>query len=251
MSTLILVSPLSGLTDKEYRELKAESYSSLKHLLESPKAFFYQKEKPFTGSEATRLGTAVHHLLQGNKHMVGFPTMTRARRTEYAEFESDFIKKNGPESVLLGGASKEKFFNIEGAILANPKIAKVLKNCVFEPAFIGQGGIVEVRGKIDGVTEDSIVEIKTTYKGCDAESFRETVYARHYDLQAYMYQLLSGGKPKHYFIVIETSPPYGTNVFQASEEILESGKKKFERVQKLYDEYVIHEKPFDEEIEFL
>ena len=82
---------LGNISESEYRALPIESYSSLKYLLSSPKDFLYYKNNPFKGSNSTLLGTAIHHYLQGNRHLVAFSTIDKRKKEMYKCHNSNVI----------------------------------------------------------------------------------------------------------------------------------------------------------------
>jgi len=119
---------LENLNDLEYRKLPYESFSSLKYLLDSPDAFLYQKEHPFQGSDSTLLGTAVHHMLQGNSHLVVYSTVDKRKKTEYAEFLRDFEEKNtSKEAIIVPCSFREKLDAIQENASKNPYVKEVLE----------------------------------------------------------------------------------------------------------------------------
>lgn len=58
--------------ENEYRSLDRLNFSTLKYINGSPLKFLHQKAKPWEGSDSTRLGSAVHSWLQGDKDKVFF-----------------------------------------------------------------------------------------------------------------------------------------------------------------------------------
>lgn len=237
--------PLHELTDAEYRALPYESYSSIKHLLDSPQVFKYFKENPFKGSDSTLLGTTIHHYLQGNKHLVAFNAVDKRKKEEYAEFETLFREVAGEEGIIVPKSFEEKVSCIMKNFNDNPGAIRILNGCEIEIPFLLTFNDVTLKGKVDGFRKDTIAEIKTTSMAQDLDSFRKEALFRDYDLQAFLYTLGLNAS-NHYFIVCGTTPPYTVNIYKTSERFLESGKRKAEIVTDRYKRHIINNEPFNE-----
>ena len=241
---------LRNLTEREYRALNLESFSSLKTLLKNPADFFYYKENPFKGNQATNLGTAVHHCIQGAEHLVAVSEISRTTKTgreEYDKWLSDFQVKTNWEGVVLTKSQKENLDKCLENFKANQQAVDLLTGCIFEqPLIMDISKEISVKGKLDGLNlEDKrIVEIKTSSALTTAKDFSEGSKDMCYDMQAYMYREMvkasTGVICDHYFIVINTTAPFACKVYKSSQEYLDSGKKKFEKVLDSYKKYVIN-----------
>ncbi len=169
-------------TDLEYRQYPAESYSSLKHLLVSPTEYLKQKETPFTGNRSTNFGTACHHILQRNKHLV--------RLYEDDEQLNDPDLPEG--TVFVDDEEMDKLKVIVKNFKANKEAVKLIKGVEFETPYVMDylPGL-SIKGKLDFLKKSShFGDFKTTAKKTDREDFKKTISYWHYDLQAYLYQTL-------------------------------------------------------------
>lgn len=242
------------LTDKEYRALPFESYSSLKYLLESPQAFIRNKETPFEGNDSTRLGTAVHHLLQGKDHLVTICPIDKRKKKEYEEWFNAYTELNPEEeAIILSASFGERYDEIKKNVQENKFIKDLLEEAEFEiPAKMYYGGF-EIKGKADAVIfkKNTLVEIKTSALSADVNSFREEACKRHYDLQAALYCKLYPGIDKHIFIVINTTGNYGIKLYQSSKKFMGLGYNKLYLVMNRYDKYIIKGEEFEPDIEEL
>lgn len=254
-------SELKDISEADYRALEVESFSSLKYLLKGPKHYFVMKKTPFKGSSSTDFGTAIHHLLQGNKDYVAF--MNKTNKEKYEEFKWEFMLKTKQEGVILQQSYKAKFDAIEKAFQDKPNIVELIKTFAYESAFVDEFNGVKLKGRIDGIkpldlkertsNKDCIIqtlEIKTYGQGCGLDDFRRLAYQRDYDMQAYMYTLFSGSSI-HYFVAISTSEPFTIDIHPASDEFLGSGMNKLIKATNAYKRYVINKEPYDAEYEEL
>jgi len=245
---------IESLSDKEYRALELESYSSLKYLLDSPAAYIYNKQNPFTGNDSTLLGTAVHHILQGNSHLVINCPIDKRKRKEYEEWLRMLqeTKHQEEETIIVPNAIWQKLEQIKESIEANANIKDVLYECVFEiPKKGGYNGVV-VKGKADAFNPNCfrIIEIKTSSLATDLTSFREEAVDRHYDVQADLYCKLYGAT-SHMFIVVNTQPPFKVAVYKSGNAFLKGGAVKGAEMVRRYLKYIINGEKYEPGIEEL
>ena len=237
------------LTEAEYRAYPAESYSSIKYLLDSPQTFLYYKSKPFQGSDSTLLGTAVHNYFQGNKHLITYSIVDKRKKAEYEEFEKNFRSLAGEDGIIVPKSFEEKINAVMSNLNKNTNATNLLDGCKFEEPFLFEIGGISLKGKVDGIKKDRIVEIKTSSMATDAHEFRREAYNRDYDLQAYLY-CQAAKVSKHYFIVANTTAPYKVSVYKSSQSLLDSGKEKAAIVVDRYKRYILGNEVYvDEKIE--
>lgn len=245
---------ISSLSETEYRALDIESFSSLKYILgkDGPKDFLHAKEKPFRGSPSSLLGTCVHHYLQGNRHLVAFNALPHLKKNLEAikEFEKSFMESTSGEGVIVPKSFEPKLEAIMKNYNENTKVQKILSGCDFEKAYLFHIDHMNLKGKVDGVREDYIVEIKTSSGASTAEEFKEEALSRDYDMQAAMY-LHASGKDIHYFVVVNTVEPFKLDVYKSSDDFIKSGMKKVAEAVRRYKKYIFNEEEWvgDEEIQ--
>lgn len=249
---------LTELTDKEYRALPVESFSSIKYLLEpdGPKAFLYYKNKPFKGSDATLLGTAIHHYLQGNRHLVAInntPKIGKAGKEAYAKFEEEFKSLAGDEGIIVPKSFEEKISTIMVNYNSNAKAIQLVEECEFEKPYFFKVDGVDLKGKVDGVSKKYLLEIKTSSQATTAYEFKNEAEDRHYDMQAYMYghahYHTTGEELEHYFIVVNTQAPFKVSVYKSSDEFIQKGKKKLYEAISRYKRYIINGEEYEADVE--
>jgi hypothetical protein len=244
--------PLNELSDKEYRAIGLESFSSLKHLLDSPDTFTHYKNQPFKGSPSTVLGTAVHHYIQGNQKLVAVNEINRASaqgKKDYAALEKEFLQDTKNEGVIITKSTKEKLDLIYASYLKNKTAVRLISLCDYEVPFITHVEGIEVKGKLDGVMRDKkgIVEIKTTSKEVDVNTFRDTAQSSHYDAQAALYQRGLGLEVPHYFIVCQTTAPFKVSVFAGlpGSAFMKSGNDKVKLMIQRYTKHIVNGEKFE------
>jgi hypothetical protein len=237
-----------------------ESFSSLKALLKNPKDYFFYKENPFKGNSSTTLGTAVHHLIQGQPDLVRVNEInrtTKVGREEYAIWEEEFKKTTHNEGVIITKSQKDALDKCMDSFRNNIQASRLLDGCEFEQPLILKDDFskIQVKGKIDCIdfVTNKIVEIKTSSALTTAKDFSEGAKDMAYDMQAWMYcemaRQATGNNFEHYFIVINTVSPFACKVYKSSNEFMELGAKKYFKALQAYSRYVINKESIPDAIE--
>lgn len=87
------------------------------------------------------------------------------------------------------------------------------------------------KGKADIVTNDSIIDLKTT---SDINKFKWSAKAYNYDSQCYIYQLLFG-KPLVFYVIDKETGQLG--IFRPTESFIMGGQQKVARAVAVYNRY--------------
>ena len=241
------------LTDAEYRAIDCESFSSIKYILDSPLEYLRNKNTPFKGSSATRLGTAVHHYFQGNRHLVAVNPYKSISSPEYPKYEAEFMESAGEEGIIITKAQGEVVNAIMTNFNAVSFATELLTDVKLEEPFFFTYNDVKMKGKVDAHSTNRVIEIKTTGSCEDAWQFKQNaVISKHYDMQAYGYltglgyteEQFKQGEVKHYFIVALTKPPYSVNVYRLSLESFISGGAKLNQASSAYKRFILDKQPY-------
>ena len=87
------------------------------------------------------------------------------------------------------------------------------------------------KGKADIVTEDSVIDLKTT---SDIHKFKYSAKSYNYDSQCYIYQQLFG-KPLVFYVIDKGTGVLG--IFRPTEDFVKSGEAKVGRAIEVYNKY--------------
>lgn len=101
----------------------------------------------------------------------------------------------------------------------------------YEVPCIGEFFGVQFKGKADIITDDKIIDIKTS-SGID--KFRSKAYAYNYDSQAFIYSSMFD-KPFEFFVIDKDT--LQMKRFKCSDEFLESGMRKVERAVRVWKRF--------------
>ena len=233
------------MTNKEYREKEGVSSSDLKKIVKSPAHFRYWKDNPQEDTPALIFGKAAHkYVLETYDFYNEFaiaPVCDRRTKDGKSTYEMFLKESEGKDVITL-----EQFEQIDAmrnAAYATPFVSKLLTNGEKELSFWGVDEETGLRIKCrpDCITEMNGGHILIDYKTCsDAENmkFCRDSIKYGYDLQLAMYrEILRQNTGHDYTVVIiaqEKTPPYATNVFQLSENYLQSGEEVYKEMLRIY-----------------
>ncbi|MGA1703063.1 MAG: PD-(D/E)XK nuclease-like domain-containing protein [Methylophilaceae bacterium] len=105
------------------------------------------------------------------------------------------------------------------------------ENARYEVPMIGNFFGVDFKGKADIITEDKIIDIKTS---TGIGNFRSKAYAYNYDSQAFIYSSMFG-KPFEFFVIDKDT--LQMKRFKCSDEFLERGMNKVERAVNVWKRF--------------
>jgi len=160
----------------------------------------------------------------------------------------------GEEGIIVPKSFEEKVNSIMSNLNSNSKALNLLDNCKFEVPYFFEVDGVNLKGKVDGISDEFLLEIKTSSQATTASEFKEEAKERHYDMQAAMYmhaheQVSKCRVPNHYFIVVNTVAPFKVSVYKSSKEFLKGGEQKLYEAVDRYKRYIINGEEYEEDVE--
>ena len=214
------------------------SYSSLKYALGDMRQFErYMRGELFKESEALRFGSLYDCLL--------LPP-TEAPHQYIVLDEEELTKGIAAKNVKLTKEYKERVKTFQetaaesGRIVvsgddwqkAEDMISRLHDEGLADEVLTGGQAQVEFNEDIDGVPLKGFIDYLHPAFVCDSKStramdkFRYDVNSFCYDIQAYIYTLVTG-KPEFYWLVQEKTDPYYPGLVKCSDKTLFSGEMKF------------------------
>jgi len=196
-------------------------------------------------TESLLVGSAFHcYILEPdefNKRYVYAPKIdkrTKIGKQMYAEYlETIGDRKPIPEHY-------ESIFSIiEQRLIENKNSKKLLKECTdYENLYFWKDlktGL-KCKGKVDGVGKDYIIDLKTTSKGVDVNSFKEFLKSWNLAHQAAFY--CNGTQINtFYFIMCQLKAPFNVAVYKISDKVMKEGQKSVEYTLNLYKDFMENE----------
>jgi len=198
----------------------ALSSSSLKKLIESPKA--YEKSLRFNSNAQPLRDGRLVHLSVLEKHRLS--ELTIVDSTKAAKAFKDAVDEHGTESVYTQSEMDSAYW-IAKAIEDCDSASELLDGCTFEEPAIKMINGIAVRGKADARKGNTIIDLKTTSGGID--KFKWSAKNFSYDLQAALYLDLFDCTEFIFLVIDKDTKDIG--VFECSGEFLQRGYDKIER----------------------
>lgn len=225
----------------EYQDMEGVNISSLKWMTRSPAHYKHQitlghLAKP---TAAQRLGQLVHEaVLQPQefaRHPVWFGGARRGK--EWEAFRAEHASAKEP----LAEADFQQVCRIRDSVTADSRAAELLDGPVDDSEvsfrWTDPSTSIGCKGRVDVLGDNFIVDLKTT-TNASPKAFAAQAWKLGYHIQAAYY--LDGARAegldasKFYFVAVETSAPYAVQVYEASPEFIDEGRKQYlELLQKL------------------
>lgn len=240
---------VEDMPTREYHANKAISRSGLMEIARSPQHYWWKylsgKALP-DDTTALRIGTAFHCLLLEPKRFndtalvwSGKPRNTKEGKDEYAIAES---QANG--RVLIKQDEFNQLQDMAASILAQPAARLIIaEHGKVETSFFWKDKDygVNVKARPDYWRDDGIVvDLKTT-NDASSDAFSKSIVNYGYDVQAYMQmeaiEQCTGKRPDAFvFLVVEKDPPYAVAFYQADNDMLRCGEKRYKSLIAKYAE---------------
>ena len=219
----------------------ALSSSSLKKLLQSPKAYQASLNEAQVESKPLREGKLIHLLLlephkEESLHVVEVKSRT-------AKAYKDAALEYGPENTFtaIEIATAKK---VARAVKDCPEAYEMIYGAATEVPQIGNIMGLPFRCKADILHKGQrIVDLKTT---ADIHKFKYNAYTFGYDAQAAIYTHLFGLEEFTFLVVDKSS--YDVGIFTTGEDFIKSGKEKVAKAIDIYREYYQEGKPLSQYI---
>lgn len=229
-----------GQPDAEYRAVDAASYSTLKHILDSPARYLWEKTHP--ARKATfNLGHAVHGMVLDvgePLHVIDAPDWkTRAAREErdaaYESGEVPLLSHQWDQARTC--ANRVMTHPLAGPILTRPGQSEV--SIYWDDETTG----LPCKARIDRVTITPdrthwLVDLKTRGQTANPATFGRHAASYGYHMQAAYYRhgySLAAGVPFEQVewlnVVAEIDPPHGVAVCTFDAETMNAGRERWRR----------------------
>lgn len=217
--------------------------SRLAKMQSCPAYFIWAENNPSVQTEDMALGSAFHKLVlefdDFESEFAVAPLVDR-RYKEGKQIYNDFLEANADKTII----TQEQYDTAMGmreSLLANPYAKAMLKGTAEQSIYFVDemtGEKCKIRPDIvrplnSESTKLIIVDLKST-RSAETGAFARDIVKYSYDLQAYMYtygaSLLYGipmDKIQFYFVAVEKTAPYLTNVLRVDESIMQRGEALF------------------------
>lgn len=248
------------LDENEYHQLPGLSSTGAKKILRSPAHFQHYINSPRETKDEYDVGSLVHAKVLGigAKHTV-YPDGQGPETFTFEGVElNTVLASNGALSTKAAKAFAEEA-RAHGLIPVKRVQARVVNKMAEsvlahdEARALIEGGHAEVsmfatdpatgvdgRGRLDYLRPGTIADLKTTAGAASEVDFAKQFFRIGYEVQFghydFLYHQITGEHLPFLWIVVETEPPYLTNVFLLDEKAQEIGRDRAARARQRYAE---------------
>jgi len=230
-----------------YRREPGVNQSSLKKILQSPAHYQAALKNKLIPTPAMEMGTALHCLTLDGPEAFEAQYIKKPEGIRLNTKEGKEWKENaGRKKVLAVGGKDDPWGSVHGMDESLRRLAYFDPS---QPDYIKYNEVsvywewegVPCKARLDRVDIDNslVLDLKTT-DSIEPEIFTKKVVGLGYDFQAAAYSIAAEaafGKPfKFIFACVERKAPYTVSLFEVSDEMMEEGKRKFERAIRIYNE---------------
>ena len=228
------------MSEEDYRGAPGMNQSLLKAMKKCPAAYKQALEWNTIQSKKKKhleIGTLIHILLlEGHEafesKIAKMPDL-HPNTTVYRKAKADAYDRG---QVVVSDSDLDMIHGIWKSALNDPLIQSCLKDGISEVAGFGRhrSGIL-MKGKVDYLKRDTIIDLKTTTSAEDNEFSKSAVKWR-YDLQAAYYVdlvnlALGTDRYKEFIIIaVEKTPPYLFNYFFIAEQDMNYAREQYEQM---------------------
>lgn len=218
------------LSHEEYLAIEKDSFSSLKPILDSPRAYYRNRLQPKKETDPMRVGSAGHMaVFEPDRFEHQCATWTGKVRNGRAW---DAFKEEHAGCIILTQAQHDNCRHMRDAVRSHP-VAKLL---------LEQEGRAEVpvtwtcrglqlKGRLDWLARE-LVDLKTT-RNPRAREFLADAYRQKYHMQLAMYAdavaIALQRAPLPYIIAAQNTEPFEVACYVLDDHVLSHGRMLYER----------------------
>ena len=220
-----------------YGELgrNALSSSSLKQLLDSPKA--YERSLNFKqDNPAFKAGRLIHLAALEPEKLDSMVTIVEVQSTLTKKYKEKVIEIGSAEFVYTRKEYDKAMYSVD-ALLQNDMWQRITRESQFEIPAIKMLHGYAFRGKADVLGANYVADLKTS---SDIKAFPYAAKKYGYDVQLYLYcELFSVSYDKFFFFVIDKRTG-DLGIWDCKESFYDSGKSKVTKAIKTFEEYFVN-----------
>jgi len=228
-----------SMSYERYRAAAGVSKSMLDILAEhSPMHLRCWMDTPLDDTEATRFGTILHHaLLEPDTYEDGF--YVKPEKMNFATKDGKDWKAEHLDRPIISFNDAQTVVAMIGALHTHPYARRLLANGETEQnLFVTDPNGILRKSRLDSLTPGNIIPDVKTCTSADLDSIEKAINSYRYHVQGAYYidncRLLGIEKQLYYPIFVEKDPPYAVHPVRVMADVIEVGKKLFQRDLHLY-----------------
>jgi hypothetical protein len=219
------------MADAEYRLAPAIAGSDAKHILPPKTPAHYAAhmagETKREQSRAMLMGTLCHlAVLEPAKLDAAF--IEKPQGMDFRTAPGKEFKAKAGNTPILDADEARAVRGIRDSIANHKASQDLLADTRSEVSVFGESHSgLWIKGRIDALKPGTIVDVKTTSAGADANAFARQSFALNYHVSAAWYwylATLNEMPPKaFYWVAVEVAPPYAVAVYEIHKDALQLG----------------------------
>lgn len=199
------------------------SYSSLKEFAKSPSHYIHYINAKREPSKEMNFGSLLHCMIMYSQQFTELfavaPDVDKRTKDGKATWEQ-FVSQNEGKTVVTG-EDVDTAHEITAKLFSNSNIKDVVHGCSeFEKEWRTEIDGLPFRGFLDGVSDNYILEVKST-SDANPSSFSRDFHNRMYYIQAALYKMATGKDIM--YLVVETKAPYNSFLAPITDEYIQYG----------------------------
>lgn len=189
-------------------------------------------------TEAMRFGTIVHRaLLEPDTYTDGFHV--KPEKMNFATKIGQQWRDEHLDRPVINAGDATAIEKIVSAVHTHPFAKRLLAGAEREQSlFVEDGNGTLRKSRLDALTKGNVLPDLKTVESANLETFERSVSRYRYHVQAAYYldncNLAGIDKVSFFFICVEKSPPYAVRCLQLMPEVIEAGKRLYQRDLQIY-----------------
>jgi exodeoxyribonuclease VIII len=226
------------MDDREYHQLARLSASGAKVLLKSPSRYRHERLHPAKPTPAMEFGTMFHALVLEPdvfaRRYALLPGIDRRTKEGKAAFDAWQAENLGKTAV-----SSDDWNRVHAMARAveTSGAGDLMTGGRMELPVLWERDGAQLKAKIDGLTSDRIIDLKSTSVE-DEESLQRAAWQHGYHISAAAYQeaakVLTGEKLGKVFVFVHSTAPHDVIILEAGDEFIARGKALWDRAVRTY-----------------
>lgn len=231
---------IHSMSYERYRAAAGVSKSMLDILADRTPAHLYAS---ITGAKeeetaALRFGTILHRaLLEPDTYQDGFHV--RPKDMNFTTKEGKAWRAEHQDRPIISTDESVWINNMVSAVHTHPYAKRLLKDAVTEQCIFVEDSHGTLRkSRLDALTKGTTIPDIKTCETANLETFERSISRYRYHVQAAYYldncKLAGIEKNAWFFICVEKSPPYAVRCMQLMPDVIEFGRRLYQRDLALY-----------------
>ena len=226
------------MDDRTYHGLPRLSASGAKTLLKSPARYRWEREHPAKPTAAMEFGTLLHCLVLEPQVFAERYAVAPAfdRRTKDGKFAAEQWAADNAGKIGVSSADMDKAHAMAYAV-EQSGAGDLMTGGRFEVPVLWERDGVPCKAKLDCVTDQAIIDLKTT-SADDEDGLQRAAWQFGYHISAAAYieaaRVLTGKELPKIFVFVSSTAPHDVVLMEAGADFVEFGAALWDKAVRTY-----------------